>query len=129
MLVEAYEYIYSIIEEDGPFDGVMGFSQGAALASSLIIRHTRTHSQPIVSARRVHLFLLSVREQCICARGIEKEPRAPNHNCKAPWTAGVLDEFKSKPIEIKKELTTMKKLGFMAQLVIGNTKSRALCQW
>jgi Serine hydrolase (FSH1) len=26
---EAHELIWNIIEEDGPFDGVMGFSQGA----------------------------------------------------------------------------------------------------
>ncbi|KAL1970128.1 hypothetical protein VTN77DRAFT_6533 [Rasamsonia byssochlamydoides] len=35
---EAMEYILSVVEE-GPFDGVVGFSQGAALASSLLVYH------------------------------------------------------------------------------------------
>ena len=37
----AQEYIEEIIEEEGPFDGVIGFSQGAALASSLILEHAK----------------------------------------------------------------------------------------
>ena len=33
------------IEEDGPFDGVMAFSQGAGLAASLLIRQTQQDRQ------------------------------------------------------------------------------------
>jgi len=33
----AHSYLRSIIEEDGPYDGVIGFSQGAALAASFIL--------------------------------------------------------------------------------------------
>lgn len=35
----AHDYVNSVIEEDGPYDGVIGFSQGAALAASLILAH------------------------------------------------------------------------------------------
>ena len=37
----AQEYVLDIIEEEGPFDGVMGFSQGAALAASLILERRK----------------------------------------------------------------------------------------
>lgn len=33
----AHNFLRSIIEEDGPYDGVIGFSQGAALAASLLL--------------------------------------------------------------------------------------------
>ena len=39
----AQDYVLGIIEEEGPFDGVMGFSQGAALAASLILEQRKTH--------------------------------------------------------------------------------------
>ena len=35
------------MEEEGPFDGLLGFSQGAALAASLIMKHS-DQSQPLV---------------------------------------------------------------------------------
>ncbi|USP75030.1 hypothetical protein yc1106_02304 [Curvularia clavata] len=35
----AFDYINEVIEEEGPFDGVFGFSQGAALASSMMLEH------------------------------------------------------------------------------------------
>lgn len=34
---QAHELIHEIIEEEGPFDGVIGFSQGAALALSMLM--------------------------------------------------------------------------------------------
>ncbi|BCR89671.1 uncharacterized protein ACHE_50869S [Aspergillus chevalieri] len=42
-LSTALQYTLSIIEKEGPFDAVMGFSQGAALACSLLIHHAKTH--------------------------------------------------------------------------------------
>ncbi|KAI4242033.1 MAG: hypothetical protein L6R40_004260 [Gallowayella cf. fulva] len=39
----AHKLISSVIERDGPFDAVMGFSQGAALAASAILRHQIQH--------------------------------------------------------------------------------------
>lgn len=34
---QCYEYLLDIIDEDGPFDGVVGFSQGAAAASTALL--------------------------------------------------------------------------------------------
>ncbi|MCJ1391332.1 hypothetical protein MMC18_004195 [Xylographa bjoerkii] len=36
---EQHEFIMNIVDEEGPFDGVMGFSQGASLAASILIHH------------------------------------------------------------------------------------------
>lgn len=41
-MFDAFEHTKRFIAESGPFDAVMGFSQGAALAASLIIHHSRT---------------------------------------------------------------------------------------
>ena len=37
----AYELIYEAIEEDGPFDAILGFSQGASLACLFLQQHAR----------------------------------------------------------------------------------------
>ncbi|PTU18870.1 hypothetical protein P175DRAFT_0484507 [Aspergillus ochraceoroseus IBT 24754] len=42
-LSKAIEYTLDIIARDGPFDAVLGFSQGAALAFSLLMHHAQTH--------------------------------------------------------------------------------------
>jgi hypothetical protein len=36
-VLQGYEYILDIIDEDGPFDGVVGFSQGAAAAATALL--------------------------------------------------------------------------------------------
>ncbi|KAL3473498.1 serine hydrolase FSH [Aspergillus californicus] len=38
-LIKAIEYTLRMIDREGPFDAVMGFSQGAALAYSMILHH------------------------------------------------------------------------------------------
>jgi len=40
---QAMEFVQDIIVEDGPFDGIMGFSQGAALALALLLQHSTDH--------------------------------------------------------------------------------------
>lgn len=40
---QALDFVQDIIVEDGPFDGIMGFSQGAALALALLLRHATDH--------------------------------------------------------------------------------------
>ncbi|RDL33233.1 uncharacterized protein BP5553_08672 [Venustampulla echinocandica] len=42
-ILAAHEYIRTVIEEEGPFDGVMGFSQGSALAASMLLQHEIDH--------------------------------------------------------------------------------------
>ncbi|RHZ49542.1 uncharacterized protein CDV56_105011 [Aspergillus thermomutatus] len=46
-LARAFEYTLDIIEKQGPFDGVMGFSQGAALACALLANHAKTSPKPL----------------------------------------------------------------------------------
>jgi len=38
---EAFEFVSDVIEDEGPFDGIIGFSQGAALASSYILQDSK----------------------------------------------------------------------------------------
>jgi predicted esterase len=40
---QALDLVQNIIAEDGPFDGIMGFSQGAALALGLLLRYATDH--------------------------------------------------------------------------------------
>ncbi|KAL6882159.1 hypothetical protein HDV57DRAFT_50391 [Trichoderma longibrachiatum] len=47
-VVEAEEHLLDLIEEEGGFDGVLGYSGGAAFAAQAIIRHSqREPSQPL----------------------------------------------------------------------------------
>ncbi len=41
----AQQYVRDVIEDEGPFDGVIGFSQGAALAASLMLENMKSSSQ------------------------------------------------------------------------------------
>lgn len=43
-------HVLNIIEKKGPFDAVMGFSQGAALAFSLLAEHSKTNATPLFKA-------------------------------------------------------------------------------
>lgn len=40
---QAHDLINEIIAEEGPFDGVLGFSQGATVAASLLLQHAIDH--------------------------------------------------------------------------------------
>ena len=42
---EAHDVIFEIIEEEGPFDGVLGFSQGASLVLSILMHHEINHPE------------------------------------------------------------------------------------
>jgi predicted esterase len=37
--MEAYDMIYEAIKEDGPFDGILGFSHGGTLAAGFMAHH------------------------------------------------------------------------------------------
>ncbi|TQB72748.1 hypothetical protein MPDQ_006464 [Monascus purpureus] len=41
-MLEAYELLYEVVEQDGPFDGVLGFSHGGTLASGFLVHHAKT---------------------------------------------------------------------------------------
>ncbi|KAH8431554.1 uncharacterized protein LDX57_009216 [Aspergillus melleus] len=49
-LKQAMDHVLQIIEKKGPFDAVMGFSQGAALAFSMLVEHAKTHPTPLFKA-------------------------------------------------------------------------------
>jgi hypothetical protein len=38
---EALEYLYRIMDEKGPFDGIIGYSEGATVAATLILHEQR----------------------------------------------------------------------------------------
>jgi hypothetical protein len=57
-IAQAHELILSAVEDDGPFDGVIGFSQGAAIAASVIIHHAETHPlEPQYSLFKCAIFV------------------------------------------------------------------------
>ena len=41
-ILEAYEMLEEVIEEEGPFDGAIGFSHGGTLISGFLIHHAKT---------------------------------------------------------------------------------------
>ncbi|EEP81158.1 predicted protein [Uncinocarpus reesii 1704] len=41
----AHEFVLDIMELEGPFDGVIGFSQGAALAASMMLQHAKDNPE------------------------------------------------------------------------------------
>ncbi|KAF7133671.1 hypothetical protein CNMCM5793_004969 [Aspergillus hiratsukae] len=60
-----HDYLWSVIREDGPYDGVIGFSEGAALAASLLLCHEHVHlidgsAQPRDAPFKVAIFFNSV---------------------------------------------------------------------
>lgn len=38
-----HDYVNSVIDDEGPFDGVLGFSEGSAIAISLLLQHEIDH--------------------------------------------------------------------------------------
>lgn len=40
---EALDYLYRIMEEEGPFDGIIGYSEGATVAATLILHEQRRY--------------------------------------------------------------------------------------
>ncbi|KAG2413048.1 hypothetical protein HFD88_010607 [Aspergillus terreus] len=44
-LSDAYDRLYDTIDEEGPFDGVLGFSHGGTLAAGFLIHHAKLYPQ------------------------------------------------------------------------------------
>ena len=60
----AQQYISEILEEEGPFDGILGFSQGAALAASILLEQERSDSRrhdPDSTAFKFAIFICATR--------------------------------------------------------------------
>ncbi|KAH8799345.1 putative DUF341 family oxidoreductase [Xylogone sp. PMI_703] len=58
-IIEAYEMLYETLEEEGPFDGILGFSHGGALAAGFIAHHA-THNPYDSSLFRCAIFFSSL---------------------------------------------------------------------
>ena len=55
----ALEYLHNIIEDEGPFDGVLGVSEGASVAATLLIEDIQAHqAQNTRSPLRCALFFI-----------------------------------------------------------------------
>ena len=54
LVQQAQSYIEEVIEDEGPFDGVIGFSQGAALAASIMLEHSKT--RPLEDTFKLSIF-------------------------------------------------------------------------
>lgn len=44
-ILDAFDRLYEAIDEEGPFDGVLGFSHGGTLAASFLIHHAKLYPQ------------------------------------------------------------------------------------
>ncbi|PYH97607.1 putative DUF341 domain oxidoreductase [Aspergillus ellipticus CBS 707.79] len=42
-LLDAYDWLYEVVHEEGPFDGILGFSQGGTLAAGFLIHHAKAY--------------------------------------------------------------------------------------
>ncbi|KAJ6113329.1 hypothetical protein N7523_006646 [Penicillium sp. IBT 18751x] len=104
-LNEAFEHVLNIIATQGPFDAVMGFSQGAALASALIAHQAKAHpEQP--PPFRAAVF--------ICGA--------------APWESAGLKHITSQPDTYAINIPTAHIVGKMDSLYPDSMKLYKLCE-
>lgn len=40
---DAMDYLYDIMEKDGPFDGIIGYSEGATVAATLLLHEQKRY--------------------------------------------------------------------------------------
>ncbi|KAK5807309.1 hypothetical protein VI817_001567 [Penicillium citrinum] len=104
-LNDAFEHIQNETAQKGPFDAVMGFSQGAALAAAFLIHHAKTNptSPP---PWRVAVFLCG---------GI-------------PWESSGLEYVIPKPDEFPIRIPTAHIVGKLDPLYPESMKLYALCE-
>lgn len=57
-ILKAEEDVLKLVEEEGPFDGVIGFCAGAALAAQVIIRYYRDVADPFDTSDRNFRFAI-----------------------------------------------------------------------
>ncbi|KIX09426.1 uncharacterized protein Z518_00506 [Rhinocladiella mackenziei CBS 650.93] len=68
----AHEMITEVIEEDGPFDGILGFSQGASLAAAYLLQHEidRPDTPPPFKFAMIFSSIISFTPDESCCREI-----------------------------------------------------------
>jgi hypothetical protein len=57
---KVHEFLQTIIKEDGPYDGILGFSEGAALAASFLLCHEHLSDSISDPPFKVAVFLNAV---------------------------------------------------------------------
>lgn len=58
---EAYTLLYDVLQEEGPFDGVIGFSHGATLAFAFLLQHAQNNPlEPPYALFRCAVFIFSL---------------------------------------------------------------------
>lgn len=55
-LQAAFDLVHDVMEEEGPFDGIIGFSQGAALAASLLLNYRKKNPRGGCDLFRAAIF-------------------------------------------------------------------------
>lgn len=56
----AYDFVYGVIRDHGPFDGVLGFSQGSVLSVALMLHHAELHPEAAPNALFRFAILFSI---------------------------------------------------------------------
>ncbi|PGH26934.1 hypothetical protein AJ80_01316 [Polytolypa hystricis UAMH7299] len=76
-----HDYVTSIIEEDGPYDGVIGFSEGAALAASFLLSRSAFQKDPLfkVAIFFNSVMIISPSEQVGVYMGCEMHQQGEKH--------------------------------------------------
>lgn len=59
-IAAAYKLNYDMIEDEGPFKGILGFSQGATLACAFLLHHSQEHPYDLPLCISGMRFLLPV---------------------------------------------------------------------
>ena len=78
---QAHEFVQDVMEEEGPFEGVIGFSQGAALASSMMLQHAK--SKPLDD-----MFKLAIFAGASLPYNLDDATRSGQHEANIPETPG-----------------------------------------
>lgn len=80
-LLRAHEYLTEIVEEEGPFEGILGFSQGAEVAASLLFYQ----GQDVTFKFAVFIGGTQPYDVCALASGKDSKPvkmRADTHSAR-----------------------------------------------
>ncbi|KAJ5772355.1 hypothetical protein N7520_002884 [Penicillium odoratum] len=104
-VTEAIEHTHRTIAEEGPFDAVLGFSQGAALAAAMIIQHAKKNpgAPPLF---RVAVFLCGA----------------------APWEESGLMQIKAAPDTYPINIPTANVVGKLDSIYDSSMELYKLCE-